>query len=228
MPAIGFPSPFGHRRSLFGSSCSRPGSHGVPHGQPADHGPHRGRTLSGFPRSTPVRRDRGGCLLYPGDGDVLPVGGSLTDRHPPLHRGQSLHPAEVFRLAGLKRVEASSEVHSRSPVRSSPCLWLPDGSGALGRLLRASHPAVTSDACRSGDGSRTLTRNTPTAPRPHLLHGASTELVRPRVAPIRSCPVAGSPRGLRWCCPGTPLNVPAVPSFSECAVTNVASRSITA
>ena len=78
---------------------------------------------------------------------------TVTDRHPPLHSGQSLNPAGVFRLAGLTLTRHQTEVHSRSPVRSSPCLWLPDGTGTLGRLLRASHPAVTSNACRSGDRS---------------------------------------------------------------------------
>ncbi len=35
--------------------------------------------------------------------------------------------------------------------RSSPCLWLPDGTRALGLLPRASHPTVTRDARRGGD-----------------------------------------------------------------------------
>jgi hypothetical protein len=116
------------------------------------------RTPSGFPRSTQLRYDRDGRPLYPGDGGVLPVGGSLSDRHPPLLSGQSLHSAEDFRLAEPKRDEASPRVHSRSPVRSSPCLWPPDGSGTLGRLLRAPHPTVASDARRSGDGPWTLAR----------------------------------------------------------------------
>ena len=36
--------------------------------------------------------------------------------------------------AGLKRDEASTRVHSRSPVRSSPCLWPTDETQTLGRL----------------------------------------------------------------------------------------------
>ena len=49
--------------------------------------------------------------------------------------------------------EASSRVHCRSPVRPSPCLSPPGGTGALGLLPGASHPAVTSDARPGGDGS---------------------------------------------------------------------------
>lgn len=39
-----------------------------------------------------------------------------------------------------------SRIHFHSPVRSSPCLWPPDGAGSLGLLPQASNPAVTSDA----------------------------------------------------------------------------------
>jgi hypothetical protein len=49
--------------------------------------------------------------------------------------------------------ETSSRVHCRSPVRPSPCLSPPGGTGALGLLPGASHPAVTSDARPGGDGS---------------------------------------------------------------------------
>jgi hypothetical protein len=147
-----FPLPFGHRHSLLG--------HPVPAGRSAfltvSPPALPGRIPSGFPRSAQLSCDRGGCPLYPGDGGVLPAGGSLSGRHPPLRCGQSLHPAGAFRLAGPKRDEASSRVHSRSPVRSSPCLWPPDGTGALGRLLRAPHPAVTSSARQSGDRPWTL------------------------------------------------------------------------
>jgi hypothetical protein len=92
------------------------------------------RTLTGFPRSAQMRRDRGGCPLYPGDGGVLPVGGSAkptgTRRFPTASPYTPLqHPP-----AGPKRDEASTKVHSRSPVRSSPCLWPADGTRTLGLL----------------------------------------------------------------------------------------------
>ena len=113
-----FPLPFGHRHSLLGHPVPARGSAFLTVSPPA----LPGRIPSGFPRSAQLSCDRGGCPLYPGDGGVLPAGGSLSGRHPPLRCGQSLHPAGAFRLAGPKRDEASSRVHSRSPVRSSPCL----------------------------------------------------------------------------------------------------------
>ena len=113
-----FPLPFGRRHSLLGHPVPAGGSAFLTVGPPA----LPGRIPSGFPRSAQLSSDRGGCPLYPGDGGVLPAGGSLSGRHLPLPCGQSLHPAGAFRLAGPKRDEASSRVHSRSPVRSSPCL----------------------------------------------------------------------------------------------------------
>lgn len=122
-----FPLPFGYRHSLLGPSCSRPGD------RPSSRSAHRpakaGRTPSGFPRSTQLRHDRVGCPLYPGDGGVLPVGGSLSDRHPPLRCGQSLHPAGIFRLAGPKRDEASS---GGSLTFTRPVFPLPVAPGRIG------------------------------------------------------------------------------------------------
>ena len=85
--------------------------------------------------------------------------------------------------------EASSEVHSRSPItprrqaaapgpgstasrRSSPRPPPPDGTAAASASPRASHPAVTHDARRGGDRpSRTGPGTTPRH-QPNL-HGAS-------------------------------------------------------
>ena len=147
--------PVAFRPPAFASWSSFPAREfGLPYGQPTDHLHEADRTLSGFPRSAPVRYDRGGCPPVP-RGRWCPPG--RRARSPTGTRrftsGQSLHPAGTLPSGRAQPDEASTEVHSRSPVRSSPCLWLPDGSGALGRFLRASHPAVTSDACRSGDRS---------------------------------------------------------------------------
>src|SRR5271169_3243175 len=75
--------PFGHRHSLLG--------HPVPAGRSAflTVGPPAlpSRILSGFPRSAQLSSNRGGCPLYPGDGGVLPAGGSLSGRHLPLPCG---------------------------------------------------------------------------------------------------------------------------------------------
>jgi len=67
----GFLSPFGHRHSLPRSSDPRWGV--GPSLRSADRPRRRGRTPSGFPRSTRTRCDRGGCLLYPGGGGAHPI-----------------------------------------------------------------------------------------------------------------------------------------------------------
>jgi len=90
------------------------------------------RTPSGFPRSAPVRHDRAGCPLYPGDGGVLPAGGSAVRPAPAASQRPVPAPRWSLPPVGAQLDEASSRVHLRSPVRSSPCLWPPDGTEALG------------------------------------------------------------------------------------------------
>jgi len=77
---------------------------------------------------------------------------TVTDRHPPLPSGQSLHPAGIFRLAGPTLTRHQTEVHSRSPVRSSPCLWLPDGTGTLGRFSELHTPPLPATHVGAGTG----------------------------------------------------------------------------
>src|SRR5664280_2571351 len=80
-----------------------------------------------------------------------------TGRLLPLHKRPA--PATPIRQpsCGAHSDEASSRVQSRSPVRSSPRLWITDGTRSLGLEPRASHPAVTGRARQGGDRSRTLT-----------------------------------------------------------------------
>ena len=97
--------------------------------------------------------------------------------------------------------ETPSRVHSRSPVRSSPGLWSPDGTGTLGRHTDASHPAVTRDA-RQGRRQALST-----GLELHLRHrrtsiDAFTHNVRPRVAP--AAPSRPGPIGRRWAQPNHP------------------------
>ena len=100
----------------------------------------RGPDPDGLPRSTRTSCDRGGCLLYPEDGDAHPTGPSspasacrFSTASPctPLH-----HPSSE-----ASDNEASTEVHAIHPSGHSPRLWPPDGTGALGLLPRASNPA---------------------------------------------------------------------------------------
>ena len=79
--------PFGDRRWRLGSSCARGG---VPPLLRGAYRPQDGRTLTGFSRCSPARCDRGGCLLYRGDGGALPGRQKIPGRHLPLSHGQSL------------------------------------------------------------------------------------------------------------------------------------------
>ena len=189
-----FPLPFGRRHSLLG--------HPVPAGRSAflTVGPPAlpGRIPSGFPRSAQLSCDRGGRPLYPGDGGVLPAGGSYpagTRRFAaaspciPLEHSAWRDPNVTRHHQGFTRVHPSG-----LPLACGP----PDGSGTLGRLLRAPHPAVTSDARQSGDRPWTLAwDHTFGISRPPS--GESTQLVRPRVALTPRCRAAAACSGTRGC-----------------------------
>ena len=152
---LGFLLPFGHRHSLLGPSCSRRGV------RPSSRSAYRAtsaRTPTGFPRSTCTRHDRGGCPLYPGAAvftrPAMPPGRRL-----PLLNGQPCTPAQHPIRPGLTIDEASSGVHSRSPVRSSPRLWPPDGTGVLGLSPELRTPPLPATHVKAGTGHRTLTRD---------------------------------------------------------------------
>ena len=120
-----------------------------PHGRPTRHhpvpGPRRGSTFR-------THEQRPGWVPSRPRGRRCPPRPLPNARSPPA-ASQRRGPCTPVLLppAGAQRNEASSRVHWRSPVRSSPCLWSPGGAGALGLLPEASHPAVTSDARPGGD-----------------------------------------------------------------------------
>ena len=151
----GFPWPFGLPPLASRVILSRRGFE--PSSRSADQA--AAWTPTGFPRSARVRRDPGGCPLDPGAAVPSPPAPN-HGRHPPLPSGQPCTP-DLHPIAGGHRNETSSRVHSRSPVRSSPRLWPPDGTRALGLLPGAPHPAVASDARPGGDGPRALGRGYP-------------------------------------------------------------------
>lgn len=139
--------PFGSRHSLLGPSCARR-EISLPHGQPTRRACVWNPT--GLSRSAPDRCDRVGCPLYPGGGGALPPdqirpGGTrrLTATGPylPLE-----HP--IGESAGD---EASTRVHAIHPsgLPQPVAIGWNDGPWAL---PRASHPTVTRDARRGGDG----------------------------------------------------------------------------
>ncbi len=164
--AAGFPSPFGHRHPLLGHPVpprdSAPLTIGLP-GQTA-------RTPTGFPRSTHTRHDRIGCPLYPETSGVHPTGRArlTVAACRPLPAARSYHPGHSSRLPGAENDEASSRVHSRSPVRSSPRpVAPPDGTGApwAPSSSFAPHRPGAGDARR---GRRRTVEHKPVATRPTL------------------------------------------------------------
>jgi hypothetical protein len=76
---------------------------------------------------------------------------SLFHRRLPLRSGQSSSIRWNISSADLNDDEATSRVHSRSPARSFPHPWPPDGTRALRLEPWASHPAVTRDARQGGN-----------------------------------------------------------------------------
>ena len=57
---------------------------------------------------------------------------NTSGRHPPPSSGRPLFSRLLQPTGESANDEASSRIHSRSPVRSSPACGLPDGTGALG------------------------------------------------------------------------------------------------
>ncbi|HZC98831.1 MAG TPA: transposase family protein [Actinomycetes bacterium] len=95
--------------------------------------------------------------------------------------------------SGLPGAPAASG--RRRPAGGQGWPWLrpwpwPRWRGWPGRFLRASHPAVTSDACRSGDRHRALARdhvagtNRPSCQRVHSPHGPSCRTPASPSSPI--------------------------------------------
>ena len=197
--------PFGRRRSLLGSSCARWGVGAfLTVGLPA----HRQR------RAGPQR----GCRVTHGQ-DTTGQGASLTPRTVVRSRPATIlrpAPAALPRpvpttpltrpIGGANLHEASSEVHSRSPItpqtagrrlRAGKPHDLPAGlllahhhrmeQQRLRLRPRASHPAVTHDARRGGDGpSRTGPGTTPRPQPPSM--APPTSLMHPHVARSRRWP----------------------------------------
>jgi hypothetical protein len=148
----------------------------------------RAWTPTGFPRSAHARCDRGGRPLYPeargvhATDDGSPVAACrLCQRPGPTTR--ALIPS-----SRAHDHEASTGVHLRSPVRSSPRpVAPPDGTGSLGLVPRASHPQQAGPVGRTsrrGPISNTDQELRTRHNRPPIC--AFTPHARLRVAPHRS------------------------------------------
>ena len=189
-----FPMPFGRRHSLLGHPVPAEGSASLTVGPPASSA---ARNSTGFPRSTRARNDRGGRPLYPGDGGVLPVEGSLFNRHLPLPSGQSLHPADTSHRRDpnvTRHPQGFTRVHpSGLPLACDPRM----GRGSLGFFPELRTPPLPATHVRAGTGHGHWPGTTPsTSVEPPI--GAFTHLVRPRVAPSRRSRSARSLRSTAW------------------------------
>ena len=101
----------------------------------------RGRTPTGFPRSTHARYDRGGRSLYPEASGVHTTSESLRSPLAASTSGQALSPGCSSRLSGLAITRRHQGVHLRSPVRPSPRPVAPRTErGPLGFFLELRTP----------------------------------------------------------------------------------------
>jgi hypothetical protein len=110
------------------------------------------RTSTGFPRSTRTSCDRGGCLLYPGDGRCSSRLGDLPSQRLPLHRGKSLHPAQATHQAGLPITRHQRRfTQFTRPVCPSPVTRRMERHGPWA-FPRASHPTSQRPVTHVGAG----------------------------------------------------------------------------
>ena len=109
----------------------------------------KARTPTGLSRSTHTRYDRGGCLLYPGDGGAHPA-----DRKSPAAACR-FPAASPYTPLPHPISGALITRHQRGFTQfTRPVFPLPVAPGwnrSPWAFPRASHPAVTGDACRGGD-----------------------------------------------------------------------------
>ena len=127
-----------------------------------------------------------------------PARPSSPGRHPSPHSDRPLSPAGTSHRAGVVHDEASTRVHAIHPS-GLPQPVATGWNGGPWALPRASHPAVTRDARRGGDGPCALDRTLRLRHQPNLLRRESLPACDFRVAPLLE-PRSSRPRGRNRCC----------------------------
>jgi len=139
-----FPAAFRLPAFASRSSHSRQGI-GSPHGRPTD--PHRAGPRRGY-RVPHARATTGvGAPYTPRTSGAHPAG-SPPRPAPAASQRPVPKPRHTIPPCEAPLHEASTGVHSRSPVRSSPRHRPRDGTSGASASPRASHPAVTGSARR--------------------------------------------------------------------------------
>ena len=140
----------------------------------------QGRTPTGLPRSARMSCGRGGCPLYPGDCGARTAGRSSPAAARRLAAARPCTPVQQPTTGGfLSRGIIKGSRSFTRPAFPSPVT--PGWNGSPRASPRASHPAVTSGACRGGDrhrGHLPELRHHEVGPPIHV----ATHGVRPRVA----------------------------------------------
>ena len=108
-----------------------------------------------------------------------------SGRRLPLLNGQPCTPVPLPPTEAHSD-EASSAIHSRSPVRPSPRLWSPDGTGTLGLSLELRTPPSPATHVKVGTGHE-HTPGTTSSTHRRSLHNQPTHHMRPHVAPSAKC-----------------------------------------
>jgi hypothetical protein len=144
-----FPAAFRPPAFASWSSCARWGA--GPSLRSAYRSCCQGRTPTGLPRSARMSCGRGGCPLYPGDCGARTAGRSSPAAACRLAAARPCAPVQRPTTGGfLSRGIIKGSRSFTRPAFPSPVA--PGWSGSPWAYPpRASHPAVTSGACRGGD-----------------------------------------------------------------------------